>query len=128
MNLKEYRTSKGMTQAQLADELKKVVEGIDVPLISKIEKGLCDPPVSVVIHINHTANKKMSQRERVLKYIEDFGYITSWDAYKDLGVTQLATRIFELKEEGYEFEKEWVSTKNRYGVKCGYAKYKLKES
>lgn len=126
MNLKKYRESKGLSQAQLAEELKDVADGIDVPLISKIERGICNPPTSVVIHINQAEKKHMTQRDRVLKYIQDFGYITSWDAYMNLGVTQLATRIFELKEEGYEFDKEWVTTKNRYGVKVGYAKYFLK--
>lgn len=127
MNLREYRESKGLTQSQLAEELKGVVDGIDAPLISKMEKGLCDPPVEIMLHINFSDKKRMTQRDRVLKYIMDFGYITSWDAYKDLGVTQLATRIFELKEEGYQFDKEWVSAKNRYGTKIGYAKYRLKE-
>ena len=71
--------------------------------------------------------KKVTQRDRVLQYIRDFGYITSWDAYKELGVSQLGARIFELKECGYAFEKTRVTTKNRYGEKTHYDEYRLSE-
>ncbi len=68
---------------------------------------------------------KLNQRERVLKYIADFGYITSWQAYKDLGITQLATRIKELKDIGYQFKTENVKTTNRYGKPSHYYRYYL---
>ena len=67
----------------------------------------------------------MNQREQVLKYIEDFGSITSYQAYIDLGITQLATRIKELKEQGYQFNYEWISKKNRYDKPVRFKKYKL---
>ena len=69
--------------------------------------------------------KKPTQKERILAYIRRFGYITSWQAYQDLGVTQLATRIFELKELGYEFDKRRVKTKNRIGEITHYDEYRL---
>ena len=69
----------------------------------------------------------MSQKELILKYIKDFGYITSFQAYADLGITQLATRIKELKAKGYEFKTEDVKTKNRYGKPSHYYKYYLIE-
>ena len=68
---------------------------------------------------------KLNQRELILKYIADFGYITSFQAYQDLGITQLATRIKELKAKGYEFKTEDVRTKNRYGKPSHYYKYYL---
>jgi len=68
---------------------------------------------------------RATQRDRVLQYIHDFGYITSWDAYKDLGVSQLGARIFELKKLGYIFETERIKTVNRYGVPSHYDKYML---
>ena len=68
---------------------------------------------------------KPTQRDKVLKYIRDFGKITSWDAYSELGVTQLASRIFELKQEGYIFTKTRISTKNRYGDDTHYDEYRL---
>lgn len=69
--------------------------------------------------------QKLNQRELILKYIADFGYITSFQAYADLGITQLATRISELKERGYQFRTEDVKTKNRYGKPSHYYKYYL---
>lgn len=32
---------------------------------------------------------KTSQKQRVIDYIKEFGSISSYEAYKDLGVTQL---------------------------------------
>lgn len=68
---------------------------------------------------------KLNQRELIIKYIKDFGSITSYQAYIDLGITQLATRIKELKEQGYSFNYEWISKKNRYGKNVAFKKYSL---
>ena len=68
---------------------------------------------------------KLTQRELVLKYIADFGYITSWQAYQDLGITQLGARVKELKDIGYQFKTENVKTTNRYGKPSHYYKYYL---
>lgn len=68
---------------------------------------------------------KPTQKELILQYIADFGYITSYQAYADLGITQLATRIKELKEKGYEFKTVNVKTKNRYGKPSHYYEYYL---
>lgn len=66
-----------------------------------------------------------NQREMILQYINDFGAITSYQAYIDLGITQLSTRITELKEQGFVFEYEWIVRKNRYGKNIRFKKYKL---
>ena len=68
---------------------------------------------------------KSTQKDLILKYIHDFGSISSWQAYIDLGITQLATRIFELKQRGYIFEKENVKKNNRYGKPVTFSKYLL---
>lgn len=70
---------------------------------------------------------RITQRDRVLQYIRDFGSISSWQAYQDLGVTQLATRIYELKQQGYIFTKKRIQTTTRYGVPTHYDEYKLVE-
>lgn len=67
----------------------------------------------------------ITQKQRIINYIRDYGSITSFEAYKDLGITQLATRIKELKEEGYEFKTEWKNDKNRYGEPISYKRYYL---
>lgn len=68
---------------------------------------------------------KVTQRDRVLQYIKDFGSITSWQAYKDLGVTQLATRISELKNLGYQFSSKTITSTNRYGDSTHFKEYRL---
>ena len=68
---------------------------------------------------------RTTQKDLILKYIKDFGSISSWDAYKDLGITQLGARIFELKEKGYVFKKERVKRLNRYGREIAFDKYSL---
>lgn len=67
----------------------------------------------------------MTQRERVIQYIKDFGSITAWEAMKELGVMQLAARLCELKEEGYVFDKKTEKGKNRYGDPCWWTRYSL---
>ena len=66
----------------------------------------------------------MTQRERILRYIDDFGSITPMEAFMDLGITKLATRVSELIRDGERIEKEQVSGKNRYGDKTYYMRYR----
>ena len=68
---------------------------------------------------------KITQKDRIINYIREFGSITSKDAYNDLGITQLATRIKELKELGYEFRTEWESSKNRFKEPVSFKRYYL---
>lgn len=65
----------------------------------------------------------MTQKEAIIKYITDFGSITPMEAYGDLGITKLATRISELRRDGMEFNIEMVHGKNRYNKKTRYARY-----
>lgn len=68
---------------------------------------------------------KTTQKDRIINYIREFGSISSWEAYSDLGITQLGARIDQLKKEGYEFKSEWVSNTNRFGEKTDYKRYYL---
>ena len=69
----------------------------------------------------------MTQREAIIDYIETFGSITPLEAFADLGITKLATRISEMRRDGMTFNIEMVSTKNRYGKTVNYAKYSFAE-
>ena len=66
-------------------------------------------------------------KERVLNYMKTFGYITTWDAFEDLGCTRLSEYIRQLRKE-YEIVGESIATTNRYGAKTFYYKYKIKEN
>lgn len=69
----------------------------------------------------------MTQCERVIDYIKSFGSITSFQAYADLGITQLGARIDDLQKRGYAFKKEQRKSKNRYGDPVHYTEYSLEE-
>ena len=66
----------------------------------------------------------MTQYERITKYIDDFGSITPMDAFKDLGITKLSTRIGEMIRRGHKIEKEIEVSKNRYGETVHYMRYR----
>lgn len=68
---------------------------------------------------------KINQKQRIINYIREFGSISSWEAYADLGITQLGARIDQLKKDGYEFTTEWESSTNRFGKKTDYKRYYL---
>lgn len=67
----------------------------------------------------------MTQIERILRHLEDYGSITSAEAVYEYGIMRLPARIDDLKKLGLEFEKETVKGKNRYGETVHYARYKL---
>ena len=40
----------------------------------------------------------MTQQTRVLRYMQDYGSITSLEAFRDLGITRLSGVIFDLRK------------------------------
>lgn len=69
----------------------------------------------------------MTQSERVVKYMRDFGSITPQQAVYDLGCMRLGARIFDLKRAGHKIKTRRVTGKNRYGDAVTYAEYSLEE-
>lgn len=67
----------------------------------------------------------MTQKKAIVQYCIDNGSISSWEAYQHLGITQLATRISELKEKGYVFDKTTETKEGRYGRKVHFDHYKI---
>lgn len=45
------------------------------------------------------------------------------EAFNDLGITKLSTRISEMRADGLDFSQEWEVRKNRYGEKVRYMRY-----
>ena len=70
----------------------------------------------------------MNQKQRVLEYMKDFGVVTPYHAFRDLGVTRLAAVIYRLKQDGHLIGQEWHEGKNRYNEKVHYMTYWLEES
>lgn len=67
----------------------------------------------------------MTQCERVLRHMQDYGSITAVEAIKEYGIYRLASRISDLKKQGVAIKKEMVSGKNRYGEPTSFARYSL---
>ena len=72
-----------------------------------------------------SSNSKPTQAQKVLAYIEKFGSITQYEALQDLGVMRLASRISELKKNGYPIKGEIVAVKNRFEEDCYVKRYSL---
>ena len=68
---------------------------------------------------------KMTQCERILRHLEDYGSITSLEAINEYGILRLASRVSDLKRLGFPIRSESVKGKNRYGEATSYAKYYL---
>ena len=71
-------------------------------------------------------NQKATQAQRVVEYMETHGSITQYEALNELGVMRLASRISDLKKEGYVIESKTVAVKNRYGEDCYVKRYCVK--
>ena len=71
------------------------------------------------------SNQKPTQAERVLDYIEQFGSITQFEALRDLGCMRLASRISELKKQGYPITSKVEAVKNRFDENCYIKRYSM---
>lgn len=69
----------------------------------------------------------MTQGERIVAYIKEFGSISPMEAFNALGITKLATRVGELSREGVKFKKHMIESQNRYGDKVRFMRYWLAE-
>ena len=69
--------------------------------------------------------KGMTQKDRILRHLRDYGSITSLEAMTEYGIMRLASRINDLKKRGYNICSVMEAGKNRYGEPTVYARYSL---
>lgn len=69
--------------------------------------------------------EKTTQKVKVLQYILTFGSITQLDAFRDLAVFRLASRISDLQRGGYDIQSEFETIKNRFGENVSYKRHRL---
>ena len=69
----------------------------------------------------------MTQSERILRHLRDYGSISSMEAVQEYGIMRLASRISDLKKAGIPIHREIVSGMNRYGEPTSYARYSIAE-
>lgn len=63
----------------------------------------------------------MTQNEKILLHLRERGSITSMEAFAEYGITRLAGRIHELREQGHNITTDYAKARN--GAK--YAIYRL---
>ena len=66
----------------------------------------------------------MTQNERVLRHLTDYGSITSLEAVTEYGILRLASRIHELRRSN-NIIGQTATAKNRYGETVRYTRYTL---
>ena len=69
----------------------------------------------------------MTQQQRILRHLQDYGSITSMEAFFDYGITRLSAVIFAIKAQGHDICTERVNGTNRYGERVNYGKYTLND-
>jgi hypothetical protein len=67
----------------------------------------------------------MTQCERIIKYIRDFGSITNREASYELGILNFGARISDLRRQGIILKATPEKSKNRYNEICTYNRYTL---
>ncbi len=65
-----------------------------------------------------------TNKDRVLDYMENYGFITCKIAGDRLGIYSLSSVIHSLRKE-YDITSEYVTGKNRWGRTVRFVKYKL---
>ena len=65
----------------------------------------------------------MSQHEMIRRYIEKNGSITPMQAFMELGITKLSTRIGEMIQSGQKITKAMEVGQNRFGDPVRYMRY-----
>lgn len=68
----------------------------------------------------------MTQNERIVRHLLEFGSITPLDALAEYGIMRLAARISDVKALGFDIDTEMVTGTNRFGEKTTFAKYSLR--
>lgn len=68
---------------------------------------------------------KMTQCDRILRHMKDYGSIDPMVAIKEYGCMRLASRIADLKGMGHDIVSERTTGKNRYDEPTSYCTYRL---
>ena len=68
--------------------------------------------------------KLTNQQLDILWYIVKFGSISPFEAFSDLGITKLSTRISEMKGFGIQFGQNYEDKTNRFGKKVHFMRYR----
>lgn len=65
-------------------------------------------------------------RQKILDYMLEFGSITTYQAFIDLGCSRLSEYIRQIRQT-HKVRDEWIYSFNRYGRRIKYKKYWLED-
>lgn len=68
-------------------------------------------------------DKTMTHIEKIARFIDENGSITDRQADRRLGVGRLASRIFDMKQAGFNIKTETIKVRNRDGSFSHVARY-----
>ena len=88
--------------------------------------------VKLELNYNNTfvayETRRITQWERVLRHLRDFGELTSFEAFEDYGITRLSAVIYDLKhKKKLNIISEKKQHINRYNEIVYFAKYSIEE-
>lgn len=69
---------------------------------------------------------KMTQCDRILRHMKDYGSIDPMVAIHEYGCMRLASRIADLRGMGHDIVAERTKGKNRYDEPTSYCVYRLR--
>ncbi len=67
----------------------------------------------------------MTQNQLILDHLEKYGRITAREAYENYGIMRLASRISDLKRQGYRFSTDRIKVATRRGEDAWVTDYRL---
>jgi hypothetical protein len=60
-----------------------------------------------------------------MRAMQEYGKITTMEAFEYLGITRLSARIKDLRDSGVKISTNVIEVENRFGEKCRVAEYRL---
>lgn len=70
---------------------------------------------------------KDSQNKKIIQYMRCYGSISPVEALREFSCMRLASRISDLRHEGYAITKEMETSKNKFGETVRFARCRLVE-
>ena len=68
---------------------------------------------------------KTTKRKQIQDHLIKHGFITSWIAIEKFGATRIGDTILNLRKKGWNIATNDMTTKDRNGNTCVFAKYVL---
>lgn len=69
----------------------------------------------------------MTQRERLMDYLEIHGTINPLESWQQLGIYRLSDVVLQLRRAGHKIRTDIVEVTNKYNEVCRVAKYVLEK-